>query len=150
MALPVRESTTALARLHDELDRMFTEFSLPSFFRAVPERGRWSPALDVYEKDGNLIVEAELPGIPKEVVKISCTDDTLTIQGETKKEEEDTSREGFYRAERRYGSFYRMVTLPEPVDYTQAKAQFKDGVLQVTLPKTTRPEEKTRQIPITG
>lgn len=149
MALPVREPGTALARLHDEIDRMFQEFSMPGFFSLWPERARWAPLLDMYEKDNDLIVEAELPGIPKEAVKISCTDQTLTIQGETKKEAEER-REGYYRAERRYGSFYRTVTLPVEVDYEKAKAQFRDGVLQITLPKRAKPEEKSRTIPISG
>lgn len=111
------------------------------------ERTRWAPALDVYEKDNQLIVEAELPGIPREAVKVSCTDQTLTIQGETKKETEE-KREGYHRAERRYGSFFRTVPLPEPVEFEKAKAQFRDGVLQITLPKQARPEEKIRTIPV--
>jgi HSP20 family protein len=145
-----------LTRLHDEIDRMFQEFTVPSFFGLLPAgyppevgRGRWAPALDVYEKGNDLIVEAELPGIPKEAVKINCTDHTLIIQGETKKETEE-KKEGYYRAERRYGSFYRTVPLPETVEYGKAKAEFRDGVLKITLPKQAKPEEKSRTIPITG
>jgi HSP20 family protein len=138
-----------LTRLHEEIDRMFQELAVPGFFPFLPERGRWAPALDLYEKENNLIVEAELPGIPREAVKITCTDNTLTIQGETRKEEEE-KREGYYRAERRYGSFYRTVSLPEAVDFEKAKAQFRDGVLQITLPKVAKPEEKGRTIPISG
>jgi HSP20 family protein len=149
MALPVRETTSALARLHDEIDRMFQEFSVPSFLPLRAEHTRWAPALDVYEWDNLLVVEAELPGIPRETVKISCTDQTLTIQGESRKEEEE-KREGHHRSERRCGSFHMTVTLPEPVDFNKAKAQFRDGVMQITLPKRARPEEKTRTIPITG
>jgi HSP20 family protein len=149
MAPPVRETHSVLARLHDEIDRMFHEFSLPSFFLTGTERGRWAPALDLYEKNGSLIVEAELPGVPTDAVKIHCTDHTLTIQGETNKEGEE-KKEGYYRAERRYGSFYRMVTLPEGVDFDTAKAEFKEGVLKITLPKTSRPQEKARTLPITG
>jgi HSP20 family protein len=107
------------------------------------------PAINLYEKENNLIVEAELPGIPKDAVKITCTDHTLTIQGETKKEEEE-KKEGYYRMERRYGSFYRTVALPETVDYGKAKAEFKDGVLKITLPMTAKPEEKGRTIPISA
>jgi HSP20 family protein len=131
------------------MDRMFQEFTLPSFFRRLPEPGRWAPALDLYEKGNDLIVEAELPGIPKDAVKISCTDQTLTIQGETKKEAEE-KKEGYYRAERCYGSFHRTVTLPESVDYGKAKAEFRDGVLKITLPKMAKPEEKGRTIPISA
>jgi HSP20 family protein len=149
MALPVRESNTALARIHDDIDRIFQEFPTPSFFSLWPERTRWMPALDVYEKDNSLIVEAELPGIPKEAVKLTCTDQTLTIQGEIKKEEEE-KKEGYYRAERRYGSFYRTVALPEEVDFNKAKAEYHDGILKITLPKSAKVETKTRTIPISG
>jgi HSP20 family protein len=150
MALPVvRETASPLTRLHDELDRMFQEFTVPSFFHFRTETGRWAPTLDVYEKENDLIVEAELPGIPKEAVKISCNDHTLTLQGETKKEEEQ-KREGYYRAERRYGSFYRSVALPEGVDFEKARAEFRNGVLRITLPRSARPEEKARTIPISG
>jgi HSP20 family protein len=149
MAVPVREAVSPLTRLHDELDRMFQEFPTPSFFTSWPDRTRWIPSLDIYEKDNSLIVEAELPGIPKEAVKLTCTDNSLTIQGETKKEEEE-KKEGFYRSERRYGSFYRTVALPEEVESSKAKAEFRDGVLKVTLPKVARPEAKNRQIPISG
>jgi HSP20 family protein len=105
--------------------------------------------MDIYEKDGNLIVETELPGIPREAVKINCSDHTLTIQGETKKEEEE-KREGYYRSERRYGSFYRSISLPEGVSVEKATASFKDGVLKITMPRMVKPEEKSHTIPISG
>jgi HSP20 family protein len=149
MALQTREPGTALARLHDELDRMFEDFTFPALPSLWPERGRWMPAINLYEKENNLIVEAELPGIPKDAVKINCTDHTLTIQGETKKEEEE-KKEGYYRMERRYGSFYRTVALPEEIDVSKVKAEFKDGVLKVTLPRVARPEAQARTIPIAG
>jgi HSP20 family protein len=155
MALATREPGTALARLHDEIDRMIENFTfpaLPSLWPGATPEGwsrRWMPAINLYEKENNLIVEAELPGIPKDAVKINCTDHTLTIQGETKKEEEE-KKEGYYRMERRYGSFYRSVPLPENVDYGKAKAEFKDGVLTITLPKVAKPEEKGRTIPISA
>jgi HSP20 family protein len=103
----------------------------------------------MYEKDGNLIVETELPGILREAVKINCSDHTLTIQGETKKDEEE-KREGYYRSERRYGSFYRSVALPEGVSAAKAKAEFKDGVLKITMPREVKPEEKRHTISISG
>jgi HSP20 family protein len=149
MALPVREAVSPLTRIHDEIDRMFQAFPTPSFFTPWLGQTRWAPALDVYVQDSNLIVEAELPGIPKEAVKLTCTDNTLTIQGETKKEEEE-KREGFYRAERRYGSFYRTVALPEEVDVNKIQAEFRDGVLKVTLPKVAKTEAKSRTVPISG
>jgi HSP20 family protein len=149
MALPVREAVSPLTRIHDEIDRVFQEFPTPSFFSPWLAQTRFAPALDLYEKNGNLIVEAELPGIPKEAVKLTCTDNSLTIQGETKKEEEE-KKEGFYRSERRYGSFYRTVALPEEVDVNKIQAEFKDGVLRVTLPKVAKSEAKSRTVPISG
>jgi HSP20 family protein len=149
MAPPVRETSSVLARLHDEIDRMLHEFPLPSFFLTGTERGCWAPAFDLYEKNGSLIVEAELPGISEEAVKIGYTDHTLTIEGETKKEAEET-KEGYYRAERRWGGFYRTISLSEGVDFEKAKAELTQGVLKITLPKASKPEKKTRTIPITG
>ncbi len=155
--MAVREGTTALARLHNELDRMFEDFAAPfpafPVFRPfqvagfMPEGGRWMPAIDFYEKDNHLVVEAEVPGILKENLKVGCTDHTLTIQGETKKEEEE-KKEGYYRAERRYGMFYRAVPLPEDVDYGKAEAKYENGVLRVMLPKVPRPETAPRTIPL--
>jgi len=101
----------------------------------------------MYEKDGNLIVETELPGIPREAIKINGSDHTLTIQGETKKEER---REGDYRSERRHGRFYRSVALPEGVSAARAKAGFADDVLKITMPLQAKPEEKSHTIPISG
>jgi HSP20 family protein len=149
MALPVREAVAPLTRIHDEIDRVFQEFPTPSFLTPWFGRARWLPALDLYEQNNNLIVEAELPGIPKEAVKLSCTVNSLTIQGETKKEEEE-KREGYYRSERRYGSFYRTVALPEEVDVNKIQAQYKDGILKVTLPKVASTESKSRSVPISG
>ena len=149
MASLTREPGTSLARLHDEIDRMFEDFTFPALPSLWPERGRWMPSINLYEKDSNLIVEAELPGVPKDAVKINCTDHTLVIQGETKKEAEE-KKEGYYRMERRYGSFYRTVALPDTVDYGKAKAEFKDGVLKITLPKVVKPEEKGHTIPISA
>jgi HSP20 family protein len=150
MALPVaREPVSALARIHEDIDRMFQEFPLPGFFSLWASPTRWAPALDLYEKDNTLVVEAELPGIPKEAVKLTCSDHTLTIQGETKKEEEE-KKEGYYRSERRYGSFYRTVALPEEVDFNKARAEYTNGVLKIMLPKSAKPETKTRTIPISG
>jgi HSP20 family protein len=143
MALPVRETASPLARLHEELDRMFQDFGVWPW----GDRGARAPAVDVSEKNGKLIVEAELPGIAREDVKVTYSDQGITIQGETKKEEEE-KREGFFRKERRTASFYRLVPLPAAVDYEKATAEFRDGVLCITLPKAEKPAEMARTIPI--
>lgn len=146
MALPVRESTSPLARIHDEIDRMFQDFTTSRFWPLWEGTGR-VPSVDVYEKDGNLIVEAELPGIDKKDLKVNYTDSTITIQGESKTEKEE-KKEGYYRAERQYGSYFRTISLPQPVDFAQARAEFKNGILTLTLPKSATPDETERTIPI--
>lgn len=146
MALPVRETASPMARIHDEIDRMFQDFTTSRFWPWAEGASR-IPSLDLYEKNGNLVVEAELPGIDKKDVKISYTDTSVTIQGESKQEKEE-KKEGYYRSERQYGSFYRSLPLPVPVDFAQAKAEFKDGVLQITLPKAPQPADAERTIPI--
>lgn len=148
MALLVREGASPLARIHDEIDRMFQEFTSARFWPRLEGMAR-VPSIDLSEKNGNLVVEAELPGVDKKDVKITYTDNMLTLQGETKQEKEE-KREGYYRAERQYGSFYRAIPLPQPVDFSKAKAEFKNGVLTITLPKSARPEAQERTIPISG
>jgi HSP20 family protein len=148
MALPTREGASPLARIHEEVDRMFHDLT-PSRFWPWGENGGRMPTVDLFEKDGNLVVEAELPGIEGKDVKVSYTDSSVTIQGETKGEKEE-KKEGYYRSERQYGSFYRTISLPAAVDFGQTKAEFKDGVLKITLPKTAQPTEQDRTIPVSG
>jgi len=104
-----------------------------------------SPAIDVAEDGAAITVSAELPGLERKDVEVSVKDGVLAIRGE--KRREAGSDEGrFHRVERRYGSFYRALSLPETVDAEGIDARFKDGVLVVTLPK--RPEAKARAIEI--
>jgi HSP20 family protein len=137
-----------MARIHDEIDRLFHEFPTPSFWPFREVSGR-APVLDLYEKDGDLVVEAELPGIDKDDVKISYTETALTIQGETKQEKEE-KKDDYYRSERQYGSFYRTIPLPQGIDFGKAKAEFKNGVLTIKLPKSAKPEDHSRTIPISA
>jgi HSP20 family protein len=104
----------------------------------------WAPALDVLEDKNNLIVVAEVPGVRKEDIEISVQEGVLSITGERKAEER--KEEDTYRSERFFGRFHRSVTLPKPVSVDKIKANYKDGVLTITLPK---PEEtKPRQIQV--
>lgn len=132
-----------MRRFHEEMDRTFSRF----FGRESDgETGLWYPAIEVAEHDGQLKVHAELPGLTPEDVKVEVTDDALIIQGERKYEHEG-KKGGVYRSERRYGQFYREIPLPEGAKGEQAKANFKDGVLEVVL---SVPEAKSnrRTIPI--
>jgi HSP20 family protein len=104
-----------------------------------------APALDVYEEKDDLVIKAELPGMEKDNVEVSLTDHTLTIKGEKKKEDE-VKEEKYYRSERSYGSFVRSLQLPTDVQADKIKASFKNGILEVRLPKTE--EAKTKEIKV--
>ena len=115
---------------------------------AARENRMWSPAMEVRQKDNNLIVCADLPGIDQNDVKVEIENDTLVIQGERKKEQTD-EREGWHRTERSYGSFYRAIPLPEGAKTDEAKADFRNGVLEVRVP-VEQPKSNRRQIEIQG
>jgi HSP20 family protein len=105
----------------------------------------WTPAIDVYEDDNSFLIKLELPEVNKEDVKVNLHDNTLSITGERRIENEDR-REGYHRVERSYGQFYRSFTLPPNVNTEAINAQFKDGVLRLTLPK--KEEAKPKQISV--
>jgi HSP20 family protein len=121
----------------DEMDRMFEDFGLGR--RAIRPMSRetgaeiWAPDVEVYQKNNELTIRADLPGLRRDEVTVEVSDDAVTIQGDRKREHEE-EREGFYRSERSYGSFYRIIPLPEGAMTDQAKANFKDGVLEITMP----------------
>ncbi|QYJ14235.1 hypothetical protein Rxycam_00031 [Rubrobacter xylanophilus DSM 9941] len=123
--------------VRSEMDRMFDEL-LRDTFRLWRDEGRapravgWSPAVDVYSKDGDLVIKAELPGMKAEDVDITLQEGVLTISGERKAEEEREGA-GYFVRERRYGSFRRSMRLPEGVDESKIHARFEDGVLEVVV-----------------
>lgn len=92
----------------------------------------WSPDVEMFEREGNLIVQADLPGMKKDDIKVEINENLLTIEGERKEDREERG-EGFYRSERTYGSFCRQIPLPEGVKTENAKAEFKNGVLEVSM-----------------
>jgi HSP20 family protein len=138
-----------MRRLSDELDRAFaTSFGLPTTWGSRgEEQNLWAPTVEVRQDNNNLIVTAELPGINKDNVKVEVTNEGLVITGERRIEHED-KRQGFYRSERSYGRFYRQVPLPDGVDAEKAKAQFKDGMLEVQIPLPESMQRRNREIPI--
>jgi HSP20 family protein len=103
----------------------------------------WVPALDVWETPTEVVYAFDLPGIPEDKITIEVKDDTLTVSAEREKAEE-TSEDGFYRFERRYGSFARAVGLPQGVDQDQIAARYENGVLEIRAPKPE--EQKPRKI----
>jgi HSP20 family protein len=142
-----------LERFADEMDRVFNDFGLgrrwltPQLgqnWLSTPIRGGadlWAPDIEVYQRNNELVVRADLPGMKIDDVKVDVTDDAITIQGE-RRHEEETERGGIYRSERSYGSFCRTIPLPEGAITDQAKANFRDGVLEITMPAP--PEQVTR------
>ncbi len=132
--------------LRDEIDRLFEDF-LP--VRSGERRDYyaevWAPAVDIYETKDDVIVKAELPGMKKDDIKINIVDNSLVIEGE-KKQEKEVKEENYYRVERRYGAFRRVIDIPVPVKTDEVEAVYKDGVLEVKLPK--KEEVKPKEIEV--
>src|SRR5688572_16255964 len=129
----------ALQRFSNEVDRMWDDFGFTRQSAGPLGRGRshsWDPAIDVTHKNEVLTIKADLPGLKRDEVSVDLSDHVVTIQGERKREFEE-ERHGVFRSERSYGSFRRVVPLPEGAKSDQAKAKFRDGVLEITVPAPT-------------
>jgi HSP20 family protein len=108
----------------------------------------FSPPIEIFEREGHLMVRAELPGLTRDDVHVEVTDDALTIEGERRSEHEER-QSGFFRSERRYGTFRRQIPLPEGVNADQVQASFKDGILEISMPAPQR-QGRGRRIEIQG
>lgn len=137
----------------EEMERRFEEFFrrpfslfIPSWFpRLRVYEMEMTPTVDIFEEGSDIVVKAELPGMKKEDIEVKLTEDTVTISGEKKKEEK-TEKKGYYRLERSYGSFTRAFSLPSEVQTDKAKAQFKDGILELRIPKTEEAKKKEKKV----
>ncbi len=138
---PFRE----MARLREEMDRLTSAL----FSETMPEitfaRSVWAPAVNIAETDDNYIITAELPGISKDDIKVTYENGVLTIQGEKKQEKEEKGKT-WHRVEAVYGAFERSFRLPSLIQADKISAEYKDGVLTLTLPKAE--EAKPKQITI--
>ena len=139
-----------IMRLHEEIDRMFDTFfqdfpSMPGLLQGK-ERG-FMPRVNVIEKEKEIRIEAELPGIEEKDLEINIDNGMLTISGEKKSEKEDR-KDNYYMMERSYGAFRRQLPLPAETDRDHVKAEFKNGVLSITVPKTEEAKSKVKKIPI--
>ena len=131
---PVRELTS----LQTEMNRLFnTVFDTPAAGGKGGTLRRWLPAMDLIETEDHFVLRADLPGLGEEDVNIEVEDRVLTVSGERKSEHE-TTKEGYHRVERAFGTFSRSLTLPEGTDAEAVTASFDKGVLEVRIPK---PEE---------
>ena len=142
---------TVMKRFGEEMDRLFSDFGLGRNWlppALVGEAGlSWQPQVEIFERDGELVVRADLPGLKKEDVKVELTGEGLTIEGERRSEHEDNG-EGYYRSEFSYGSFHRRVPLPEGANPDDAAAKFHDGVLEVTMPARKPAARAARKLAI--
>lgn len=132
-----------MRRFSEEMDHLFES---GGWRRGRAEVAPWSPAVDVHERDGKLEVTVDLPGVKENDVKVEVSDEGLAIRGERKREHEEKG-EGYYRAERSYGQFYRLIPLPETAQLDQARAEFHNGELRITVPAPAR-QRNSREIPI--
>jgi HSP20 family protein len=145
-----------LERFTDEMDRVFEDFGFGRLRSRQPGRGfgflsgeeMWTPEVEIFHRNTELVVRADLPGLNRDEVKVDVTDNEVTIEGERQRQHEE-EREGVYRSERSYGKFYRVIPLPEGVIADQAKATFKNGVLEITMPAAPEQARRGRRLEIT-
>ena len=137
------EPFRGLAAFHDQFNRLFNEtFRNPAAESALTT---WAPAVDIYETPNELVVKADLPEVNEKDIDVRVENNLLTIRGE-RKFEKSVSEDNFLRVERTYGAFSRSFSLPNTVNAEGIGAQYKNGVLTVTLPK--REESKPRQVKV--
>jgi HSP20 family protein len=142
-----------MRRMMEDMDRMFEDLGGggSQLRGGTLQRGglttAWAPAVDVFERDGQLVVRADLPGLKRDEVRIEVADGSLIIEGERRSEIEAEEEGGVYRSERIYGRFARTIPLPEGADLEHAQARFDEGVLEITVPL---PQSGRRRIEIQG
>lgn len=134
-----------LASLQDRIDRLFEDMLGRARGDESLDRATWAPAVDIVEKENELVLRADLPGIDPKDVEINVQNGTLTLKGE-RRFESDVKEDDFRRVERVYGSFVRSFSLPRAIDTDKVQAEYRNGVLEVKLPK--RPEARPKQIKV--
>ncbi len=147
MALTKWRPRTDLLSFRDEINKLFDDFFQGPPARASLWEGAWVPTTDVSETENEFTVKFELPGVSQKDVSISLTDDVLTVKGEKKQETEEKKR-NYYRTECSYGAFQRSFRLPVPVKSDEIKATFKNGILEVVIPKAEEVRPKDIQIEV--
>jgi HSP20 family protein len=137
-------------RMEDMFENFFRRpFGIP-FLSGMPrmmEEIEPAPSVDIFEEGDNIVLKSEMPGMSKEDVEVNLTDDTITISGEKNKEEK-VEKKNYYRMERSFGSFKRSFALPSEVQSDKAKASFKNGVLEIKIPKSEEAKKKEKKIKI--
>lgn len=144
MALIKWEPSEGLSALRRDVNRLLDDFLGDGPFHFERE-GTFSPNIEVSDTKEAVVVKAQMPGVSQDNLQVSVTDGTLTLKGEIK-EEEKKEEKNYYRREFRYGSFARTIPLPAAVQSEKAEAKLKDGVLEITMPKSE--QAKVKEIPV--
>jgi HSP20 family protein len=147
MALVRWDPFRELQDMSERLNHMFSRPALRGSGKEALTVADWIPTVDISETDAEYLIKAELPEIKKEDVKVTVEDGVLTILGERRQEKEEKGKK-YHRVERSYGSFVRSFTLPESVDEGAVKAEYKDGVLNLHLPKIEKVKPKTIDVKV--
>jgi HSP20 family protein len=147
MAIVRWEPFRDLVTTQDNFNRLFNETFRSLFDRTESGVQTWAPAVDIYEDDQNLVLKAELPGFDPKDVEVRIEDGTLYLKGQ-RKFESDVKKENYHRIERSYGSFARTFSLPGSINADSVKAEYKDGVLTLTMPKKEEAKPKTIKIQV--
>jgi HSP20 family protein len=148
MALVRWDPFRELEDMSERLNRVFTRPALRTMGgKEHLTVADWIPTVDISETDGEYLIKAELPEVKKEDVKVTVEDGVLTLQGERRQEKEEKGKR-FHRVERSYGSFVRSFTLPESVDEGAVRAEYKDGMLNLHLPKTEKVKPKAIDVKV--
>ena len=136
-----------LNSLQERMNRLFNEAGRGGRSEEPSATTTWSPAVDIYETEGEIIVKAEIPGVDRNDISLHLENNVLTLKGERRFEKE-TKEENYHRIERSYGGFSRAFSIPAIVDEDKIRADYKDGVLKIALPK--KDQLKPKQIQIGG
>lgn len=145
MAIVRWEPFSNLMTAQREFDRLFKDALTPFLGEGEISTRTWAPPVDIYETENDIVLKAELAGVDSKDVEVKVEDNTLYLKGERKFEKE-VRNESYHRVERCYGSFARSFSLPNSISTDKVKAEFKDGLLTLTLPK--REEAKPRTVKI--
>ncbi|MBK5092748.1 MAG: Hsp20/alpha crystallin family protein [Actinobacteria bacterium] len=145
MAIARWDPFDAFVGAQEDLNRLFRSGWLRSPADELAQAGAWAPAVDIYETEDSLVVEAELPGVDPKNIDVSVDEGVLSLKGERKLEKE-VKEENYHRVERAYGMFQRSVRLPSDVDADAIKANYESGVLKVSVPKVE--PKKPKSVPI--
>ena len=143
MAITKFDPFRDLISLQERMNKLFEDsLSKSRTFDEGMAAGAWAPSVDIYETSEKIVIKVDLPGMSQEEVELRIEDNTLTVKGD-RQLEKNTKREDYHRIERSYGAFSRSFTLPNTIDVDNIKAQHKNGVLEIVLPKKedTKPKK---------